>query len=128
MMVFEVGAGTAGQRPRFLSENQSDLPWRPFDDWWNGAVYSTGTENIITRKELVLAVRSKHGGGHFDAELTCANYVDMRNGAGWTRMVADEELPPDPSHLLSIWAIAWELATSIYTYHQRRRSQLAGGG
>lgn len=126
MMLFRFGEGHAGQYPRFLEKGQSEFPWRPFEEWWGGAVYSTGTENIITRKELVLAVRSKDGGGHFDSELSCANYVNMKAGSGWKSIVGDVELPPDPSHLLTIWSVGWELVTSVNEHQRRLRSQPTG--
>ena len=126
-MVIRVGGGQTGHFPRFLCENKPEFPWKPFEQWWNGAVYSTGTENIITRKELVLAVRSKDGGSHFDSELTCANYVNMKGGAGWRLMEDDVEMPLDPTHLFSIWTIGWELTTSINEHQRRLQSQLKGG-
>jgi hypothetical protein len=121
MLGFQPGGAGPTQIPRFLMPANQARPFGrvPFSVWWEQPVYSRGTEEIITRRELVQAVRSKDGGGHFDAELSCAKYVNMKGGAGWTSTRGQEKLPPDPSHLITIWAIGWELFTSIVEHNRR---------
>ena len=124
MLGFRMSPEGSGQIPRFLMPPRGEFKWVPFVEWWEQAVYSQGDQNIITRRELVLAVRSKDGGGHFDSELECANYVNMKAGAGWQNMRGDEVMPPDPSHLLSVWAIGWELFTSLVSHGQQQQSPI----
>jgi hypothetical protein len=127
MLGFTFGPNHTGQVPRFEMPDMPPFPRVPFSEWWEQAVYSLGDQNIITRKELVLAVRSKDGGGHFDSELDCANYVNMKAGAGWFNLIAGEEQPPDPSHLITVYAMGWELYHSLAEYDEQQRQSRPEG-
>lgn len=123
-LLFSVQLG--GERPSHIPnfmvpELANTFKWIPFTEWWEQPVYSRGLEGVITRKDLVLAVRSKDGGGHFDSELSCAKYVNMKSGSGWKFTVNGEALPNDPIHLLTIWAIGWELFKSLIDYDQQEQ-------
>lgn len=121
MLGFHLGGAGPIQIPRFRMHELSIFKWYPFNQWWEQPVYCRGTEEIITRKQLIFAVRSKDGGGHFDSELDCANYVNMKLGAGWIASVGEVDLPPDPSHLITVWAIGFELFTSIVEHDRQQR-------
>jgi hypothetical protein len=41
----------------------------PFNDWWNNTIIDDKQGNILSRKDLVLAVCNQDGGAHVDAEL-----------------------------------------------------------
>lgn len=113
--------------PRFTMYDYNKFERIPFEEWWSQPAYSQGETNIITRKELVLAVRSKDGGSHFDAELACENYVKMRSEGGWQKQsVEGEDMPPDPTHLISMFAMAWELYHSLLEYDQQQQSPPEG--
>jgi hypothetical protein len=129
LLGFRFTDGNVEHFPRFLMPPNPENPfkWIPFAEWWEQPVYCRGNEDIITRKELVLTVRSKDGGGHFDSELSCAKYVNLKTGAGWKKFNGDNEpLPPDPAHLVTVWAIGWELHEAIIEHERQLRAQPKG--
>jgi len=115
MLGIRVSVGAdGGFFPRFLHSDVTKFEWMPFEEWWEQPVYSKSENNIITRNKLVRAVRSTDGGGHYDAELTSRDYVNLRAGAGWKNHSDGTDLvEPNAAHLLTIWAIGWELAVSM---------------
>lgn len=116
LLGFVLEGAASRQTPRFLLRDPDDFEWMTFKDWWNQPVFSPELDGALTRCDLVSKVRSKDGGSHFDAELDCAKYVNLRAGTDWRFSVDGQELRPDPSHLLSILAIGWEL---LMTFEKR---------
>jgi hypothetical protein len=55
-----------------------------FDEWWNMVVFIDNKKQSHSRKEIVLAVANKDGGGHVDLELK-PKYFDLsrNNALGW---------------------------------------------
>lgn len=49
----------------------------PFDDWWDGSIFSWGED--FTRKRLVITIANQDGGAHFDPEID-SSYRSLVNG------------------------------------------------
>jgi hypothetical protein len=101
--------------PRWALFPRATFEKIPFEDWWAEPVY-TDASGVLTRKDVVHIVRSQDGGAHFDAHLTSQQYLGLRTGAGIQRCVGDNfdnPLPSEPTHLLTVWSIAWELYFSF---------------
>jgi len=87
----------------------------PFDQWWNKVVFVDTKHNVLTRKDLVLAVCNKDGGAHIDRRLDKA-YADLaRFGSlGWIFEVDGVQVEPaTPPELTGVRQIAHEVLKSL---------------
>lgn len=88
-----------------------------FRSWWNEPVVRDFNRDVFTRKDVVLAVANKDGGGHIDPELDApfANLTRF-NSMGWYFEIVGEMSPKAPENNIafaSIRQIAYELLQSL---------------
>lgn len=108
--------------PRAFLYPRKEFQKIPFEQWWSQTVYcEMDGSGALSRQAVVHYFRSQDGAaGHFDSVLTSQSYLNLKQGGGWVRgnnlwgpEEEQEVFPPDPTHLLTLWSIAWELHTSF---------------
>lgn len=60
-------------------------PWRkwlPFEEWWRQIVFLSPNGQSLSRKKLVMGIRSQDGGAHYDEYLRKDAYFDLVNYDG----------------------------------------------
>ncbi len=67
----------------FLDECR-EFPWckndyLPFDEWWNQNIIRDSTNNLYTRKDIVLTMANKDGGAHVDSKID-ESYSELKKG------------------------------------------------
>ncbi|MDD5057020.1 MAG: hypothetical protein PHQ60_04035 [Sideroxydans sp.] len=85
-----------------------------FPEWWNKVVIVDSKKNRFSRRELVLALANKDGGGHVDLALD-ENYANLsrKNSVGWIYSNETTQKPMEGVELFSVRQIAFELLKSI---------------
>lgn len=103
----------------YFAPLDEDMHGRPnrfvfFPDWWNKVVIIDSKKNRFSRRELVLALANKDGGGHVDPALD-ENYANLsrNNSVGWIVSNGTTEKPMEGVELFSVRQIAYELTASI---------------
>ncbi|MHB9881166.1 hypothetical protein ACSMXM_16120 [Pacificimonas sp. ICDLI1SI03] len=85
----------------------------PFEEWWAEPVF-VHNQKPLTRKDLILEIRFRDGGGHVDASIDSPEYMTLKKDGGWEARDENwEKLPAQPLHLLITYTIAWELYNSF---------------
>jgi hypothetical protein len=89
--------------------------WLPFAQWWDQAILKDQYGLFLSRKELVLTLRDKDGGGHFDSELDdVPTYIGFTKGGLWKLVTPEKTIEIDPyPHLYTMRQIGWELEQSL---------------
>ena len=81
-----------------------------FDQWWNGVVIVDNNNNEFSRKELVLALRNKVGGGHVDSKLNQKFHDLFKIGSHGVSIIRGQKtIPVTELELASVRQIAYEL-------------------
>ena len=85
-----------------------------FQNWWNKVVIVDSKKAQFSRRELILALANKDGGGHVDATLD-EKYANLsrNNSVGWIFSNGLSETPFEGIELFSVRQIAFEVSTSI---------------
>jgi len=85
-----------------------------FPTWWNKVVIIDSKRNQFSRRELVLALANKDGGGHVDPTLD-ESYANLsrNNSVGWIFSNGKTKRPLEGVELFSVRQIAYELSKSI---------------
>lgn len=110
--------GAAEYIPK-LNERPADLRRVNFKRWWAEPVFENAAGKLLTRMNLVFHLRSKDGGGHFDAELPPSSYLEMRtNALGFGFGIEGQKLQPmrPTAHLASMRHIAFEVEQSLLPF------------
>ena len=110
-----IGAGEGS----YFAPLDENMPGRPnkyvfFADWWNKVVIIDSQKSRFLRRELVLALANKDGGGHVDPALD-ENYANLsrNNSVGWVFLNGATSIPMNGVELFSVRQIAFELSASI---------------
>jgi hypothetical protein len=113
----------AGFVPLCWSKFREINRWLPFDDWWSTEVVfadqpfaEVGTGQSLTRKDLILSMRSQDGGSHFDTDWRNEAYRLMAQGTPTGLTVARAtgyEGPLSGAHLAAVRQIGWELVVTF---------------
>jgi hypothetical protein len=109
------------------------MPWArslAFGPWWDEPVYVSPSGRLLSRKNLVFAMRCQDGGAHLDAALRNEEYAAFRDfdGAALLEMIrANAALDADPqiTKLVQVKAIpnalsatmrhmAWEVESALF--------------
>ena len=85
-----------------------------FPNWWNKIVIVDSQRAQFSRRQLILALANKDGGGHVDAELD-EKYASLsrQNSVGWIFSNGLSETPLEGIELFSVRQIAFEVSISI---------------
>ncbi len=67
--------------------------WLAFSSWWeHDPIFSSGSgKGQVSRKSLVLNLRDKEGGAHYDAEVAESDYSKMATNPVWVFKSNDQE-------------------------------------
>lgn len=88
-----------------------------FTTWWEEVVIQDMNREVLTRKEVVLAMANKDGGSHIDPELT-AKYADITrfNSMGLeikARNMEESKAPDNDVAAATVRQIAHEVLLSL---------------
>ncbi len=78
---------TAGGYMPLLDEMTDQMPPRnvTFDEWWQRPIFRNKNNEMLSRKQLVLAVANQDGGAHIDPSLhEVYTKLSRTEGTGWT--------------------------------------------
>ena len=99
-----------------LGERMPDSPNKYvfFPNWWNKVVIVDSKKSQFSRRELILALANKDGGGHVDAMLD-DKYANLsrNNSIGWIFSNGTVDAPMEGVELFSARQIAFEVSASI---------------
>ena len=86
-----------------------------FDEWWDDTAVVDAQGEAFARKQIVLTLANKDGGGHVDAELTRKyGALSRQNSFGWKVTVDGEQHdPPHGAHLAAMRQIAYEMTRTL---------------
>lgn len=95
-----------------------EAPWlheMQFPNWYEEPIFKMLNGNVLTRKNLIFALRSQDGGSHFDGELpdNAYYYFATENDPRVRLVDGDVERPMPNAHLASMRQIAWEISESV---------------
>jgi len=122
-----VRAGTWGATCIPALEESHNMPWKrfvAFDVWWNETVFFSAAGERFSRKGLIIAVRNKDGGSHFDEAMDDEAYGELKRFNGmaginefnpeFTREKIGRAIEHAPNaHRATIRQIAWEILYSL---------------
>lgn len=86
-----------------------------FEPWWNKIVFVDKMKNIMTRKDIVLAISNKDGGAHIDPRLNKDYaYLTRFKSLGWVqvRNGKEKEIEGRPE-LACVRQISYEIINSF---------------
>lgn len=113
LLLFMSASSTGSEfkaRFRYADEMAEHFTLLPFNDWWSQSVFSYGGA-ALGRGDLIRAVRSQDGGGHFDATISKHEYQKLRTQH--PGQVVGAPAPSLGAERLTVRAIAWELEYSL---------------
>lgn len=108
---------TTAQYVPYLGEDPSHKRTLNLTQWWNEIVLRSGTLQM-KRRELVLMLRNKEGGAHFDDKIENPSYLALTQpGPFIPHLLQPGELPLPilEIELATMRQIAWELLECLET-------------
>jgi hypothetical protein len=119
------GSGAAG--PDYVAMLDWQLApadrWLPFPTWWRNEVLDGGEGVSMSRRDLVLTVANKDGGGHVDPEVpTSYARLTRWNAMGWEAVAQGQRRPLEGPHLASIRQITHEVLKTLRPGYRRVRA------
>ena len=125
LLVMKIEGGSVSFQPAFHLKNDLDkFSWLSFDDWWSENILWT-PQIVLSRKRLLLTMRTQDGGSHVDDHIrdedywklltagdpmfrVVKNFGGIRVGGDTTNSTA---IPDGPKVLIR--QIAWEVEHSL---------------
>ena len=100
----------------------------PLSDWWNGIVFVGNDGAVFSRRDIVLTMANKEGGGHVDPRLDPEYAALTRsNPPGWTTHSSDIVMPAANPVPAALRQIAHEVLATLMKGYVAPRPELPEG-
>ena len=106
-----------------LDEMSGAMPPRQvtFDEWWQRPIFRNKDGQVLSRKQLVLAVANQDGGAHIDATLNDVYAkLSRTESTGWNFYSEGISYPIKEAELAAVRQIAHELLRTLDGSYQRK--------
>jgi hypothetical protein len=117
-----------GARPTYVPIDQESIlqlgRLKAFADWWNDPVIKDDDNELLSRRDFVLALANKDGGAHIDTLQRRVQRLAQEGSVGWMIGAINEEDRPISEQLItlspileSVRTIAEEVRLTINNQH-----------